>query len=452
MSPIDLTQQKESTIDLILKNSDGISLCSRVKSINIKTNESNLIHADKFSLGTEYIETFNSNIPIIYIQTENNSQINSKDYYLNNTTVFVTNSEYRQLFTEAKIKGRGNSSWNDMPKKSYAIKLKDKDKFLGMKKHKNFALVSNYADKTLLRNEISYKMGKDIMNHLEWSPSTEQIHLYVNGQYLGIYLLCETVKIGENRVNIPNIKDCKSESEIRYYGFIVEANERCDADFNFETTRKSHYSLKEPDAEEISQEYKNHIVSVVQTAEDALFSTDFADVKSKNYYGAYLDIKSLIDWYLVNEITKNVDATFFSSCFMYYYPETQKIHLGPIWDFDIALGNINYQGCDNPEGWWVRNSMWFYRLFQDPYFEQKVKDRWKEIKSSIDVWSESIQDNADIIGIDAEYNFKRWSILGKYVWPNADGYENRTTYQSEIDYLKNWIENRISWIDSELSQ
>lgn len=388
-----------------------------------------------------------SDLPMIYIATEHGADVTSKESYLSGTRVIVCNSsEHNGIFSNAKIKGRGNSSWG-MPKKSYTLKLDKKIEFMGLAKHKTFALIANYADKTLLRNGFAYQMGRDIYTGMAWNPSTRNVQLVLNGEYVGIYAITETIKIDKNRVDIPNMEECTSPDDANHYGFIVEVDARQDELFNFITTRNVPFSLKEPNAEDITEDLCIYIRQTVQTAEDKLYALDFDD-----YYGNYIDIDSFIDWYLVNEITKNNDAIFWSSCYMYFDPEDDKIHMGPLWDFDLAFGNIDYNGNDNPEGFWVKTSAWIFQMFYDADFVKKVKLRWAEKKSELLTFiSVEIRNQCNALAYDADFNFSRWPILGTYVWPNAAGYDTRMTYQSEAEYLYDWIERRIEWLDKAIA-
>lgn len=158
---------------------------------------------------------------------------------------------------------------------------------------------------------------------------------------------------------------------------------------------------------------------------------------------------------MANEFAKNNDAIFFSSVYLYYDPTDEKLHIGPNWDFDLAFGNINYNECDETSGFWIKGAVWISRMFQDPAFVEKVKSRWNEkkvdLKNTIIPSTGTIQKLSNQISISADYNFKRWEILGEYVWPNADGYAERTTYQSEVDYMINWCNERFSWQDAAIN-
>ena len=312
-------------------------------------------------------------IPVVQISVTDGSSVTSKTEW-KAASVFIDGSGCGEDDFEAsdiQIKGRGNSSWA-LPKKPYTIKLSSKEKILGLPKSKKWVLIANHSDKTLLRNYFASYLGNSIFNSV-WNPSFKQVHLIVNGSYQGVYLLGEQIKIEKNRVNIKDI----SETELDVGGFIFEINKRLDEEFNFKTERGVCISLKDPDS--VSEEIQSKVVSVIQAAEDVLFSDDFAD--AANSYTSCFDIDSVIDWYIVNELTKNVDAANFSSIYLYYDASDRLIHMGPNWDFDISCGNVNYCGCDTYDGLYIKeNSVWIKRMFLDEAFAEKVNARWNEKK------------------------------------------------------------------------
>ncbi len=341
------------------------------------------------------------------------------------------------------IKGRGNTSWN-MPKKSYSVKLEKKSNLFGIAdgKHKHYALIANYADKTLIRNRLAFYMGTDIFTGMDWNPHTKDVNLIVNGRYYGLYMLTERIKINEKIIDIPDI------SEEKDGGWIVEVDEHQDEIHTWRSSRNFAFSLKDPDDWDGWESIRDYINSV----ESVLYGDDFED--SESGWRKYLDENSFIDWYIVNEAAKNADASWYSSVYMYYNPDDGKIHMGPLWDFDIGFGNIDYGGCDSTEGFWIKNSGWYVRLFEDSGFVTAVKNRWNEKKSELEALiteSGTIESMADSIEKDALVNFAKFPILGIYVWPNAPGYEERTSYQSEVSYLKEWLGARIEWLDENIN-
>lgn len=193
-------------------------------------------------------------------------------------------------------------------------RLHSKAKILGMKEDKHWVLIGNMSDKTLLRNYYTSYLGNEIYNSV-WNPSFRSVHLIINGTYRGVYLLGEKITIAENRVDIGDISKKGSGNG----GFILEVNHRLDELFNFTTNQGVPISLKDPD--EVSLSTQKEITSIVQSAEDALFSDNFSS--QQDGWRKYLDENSIIDWFIVNEFTKNNDAVFHTSVFLYYNPATQ---------------------------------------------------------------------------------------------------------------------------------
>ncbi len=415
-----------------------------ISSCSFNKEDSDWTVEDKsYNVSVEKLKT--SGIPIVEITYSTESGAITKEEWKKDTKFKISGSFCNEDDFEdtIEIKGRGNSSWRQH-KKPYAIKLSSKNELLGMKKHKRWVLIANYSDKTLLRNYFASQLGKDIYNH-EWNPSFKSVHLIMNGEYRGVYLLGEAIKIDKNRVNIPDISDDPDNG-----GFIFELNERMDEDFNFETTHKLDISLKEPD--EVSKEIQEKVRTIIQTAEDALYSSDFDDPQKG--YAKYYDVDSFIDWYLVNELAKNMDAADFSSIFYHYDPADGLIHMGPNWDFDVAFGNVYYKNCDYPTELYIKQgNIWLHRMFKDPNFKKRVKARWNETKDDVYRYiTVVLQEDADYLSKAAVFNFKKWRGLGHWLWPNPTGATERKTYQSEVDWMIDWLKKRYDYLDKSFNE
>ena len=219
------------------------------------------------------------------------------------------------------IKGRGNSSWNE-PKKGYNLKFDKKQSFFGLPDSKKWCLVANYSDKTLLRNKYASILGTQIFNST-WNPSFTSVDWIVNGEYLGNYLFCEKISIGNGRVNYQDISDYTEDNiatnkytdqngdgviDLYDGGFVLEVDFRKDADFWWKTSQGVVMVLKEPD--EIEENAQDIIKSIVQKAEDVLYSSFFT---GEDGWRKYIDEDAVIDWYIVNEFGKDHDAQFHTS-------------------------------------------------------------------------------------------------------------------------------------------
>ena len=164
-------------------------------------------------------------------------------------------------------------------------------------------------------------------------------------------------------------------------------------------------------------------------------------------YAEYIDIDSFVDWYLISEITKNVDSMFFSSMFLNVMPG-EKIKMGPLWDFDLSFGNVDYADSRYAEGWWVKYHPWYERLFQDPDFVDRVKVRFAYFKDNQDFILDKIDTYAQQLQWAQQENDNKWQTLGIYVWPNPVFFD---TYQEEVDHMKAWYVDRMTWLDNAIT-
>ncbi len=427
---------------------------------------------------SEIVSVAYTGLPTLYLNTYDveTSEITKDDYCFGDFKLIsedygiinYTFSKEKNGEKKEGIKGRGNTSWS-MPKKGYSIKFDSKQSFFGLPSAKKWCIIANYSDKTLLRNKLASYIGNEVLDS-EWAPTFNSVDVIMNDEYMGNYIFCERNTLSTGRVDVQDISDvdeklaegkdskiidANSDGEKNLYdgGFLieVEANETRakDNDFYFNGTKGGRlFCLKDPD--KVSSEVKEVVQSIVLNAENVLYSDGYTDADTG--WRKYIDENSVIDWYLINEFAKTNDSIFFSSVYMYYNPEDEKLHMGPIWDFDISFGNVNYNDCDLAEGFWLKKAIWISRMFTDSEFVENVKKRWNEKKLDLySVINSNLEDLESQIEVSAEYNFERWKILGTYVWPNADGYITRTTYKSEITYLQEWLNQRYSWFDTAIN-
>lgn len=381
--------------------------------------------------------------PIVNLTTTGAADITSKDVYVNGRFVIDPNGSPGAVAFDAtmKIKGRGNSTWG-MPKKPYKIKLDAKASVLGMPSDKEWVLLANYSDKTLLRTYLAFEMGRRL--GMPYVPRAKFVEVNLNGAYLGNYLLTEQIKIAPDRVNITPLTATDLTGDAVTGGYLVELNERLDEPVSWRTTRNVAYTVKEPD---LVADQVTWLKNYMQSVEDNLYSPAFADPVTG--YEKDINTDTFINYFLVNEVFKNVDAAAFSSIFL-YKERGQKLAMGPLWDFDLAAGNVNYSDAQTPEGWYLKAlSPWFKKLFEDPVFTARVKVRWNEMKvSKFDTLLPLMDKYAEMMGPSQTRNFERWPILDVYVWPNQ---VVTGSYQGEIDYAKDFLTKRIKWMDEQIN-
>jgi hypothetical protein len=201
------------------------------------------------------------------------------------------------------------------------------------------------------------------------------------------------------------------------------------------------FQIKEPETTFDSPEF-NLIKDHIAEFESVLFGNQFLD--PVNGYKTYIDMASFVDWFLINEMAKNQDAKDYSSIYVNYNPG-QKLKMGPLWDFDLGFGNVDYSECEFPSGFWVKNHAWISRMFEDPDFASQVKTRFAYFKSKEDYLLQVIDDKASLLKWAQEENDARWDWYGNYVWPNPVVFN---THQEEVDHLKDWFVQRMSWLNN----
>ncbi len=380
-------------------------------------------------------------LPVVFINTSNIT-IDKEQYVEGNISVFGGNNFNDMPETSIKIKGRGNSTWllgEVWGKKPYQIKFSKKTQILDLPKDKKWVLLAELSDKSLIRNKITQEIGK--ISRFDYVPQSEYSDVFLNNVYIGTYLITQKVEESKNRVNIGD------------NGYLIEIDQISRADdsdvfFQTDLWTKDYpdniFNIKEPEIEINSEKY-NFIKNHIKSFESVLYSDDFKDPISG--YRNFIDMPSFVDWYLIHEISKTVDAKWYSSIYFNYIPG-EKIKMGPIWDFDVSYGNIDFNSSAmGVDGFHVKNNKWYIRLFDDPFFKNEVKERFKyyennklELYNKIDFFAKYLEKSQ-------EKNFEKWPILGVYVWPNSVFFE---THIEEVDHLKGWIEERMLWLKNNL--
>ena len=370
--------------------------------------------------------------PVVYIETENHAAVTSKEEYIN-ARIHIDGQDFFEdlLPTDIRIRGRGNSTWYLHPKKPYQIKFEDKYKMLEMPKDRRWLFLAEYSDKTFLRNRIAFELG--YLSNLEWTPESEFAELYFNNEFQGLYHITQKVEESSNRVNI----------EENGYLLEIDQLDRIDPDDVYFYSDHFLLNIKEPEIEKNSAEY-TYIKQFIRDFETALFGPAFKNPSTG--YRKYIDVESMVDWFLINEIAKNVDARSFASIFMYMNPG-EKLKMGPIWDFDLGFGNVNYADPEFPTEFWVRYNPWIDRMLDDPFFVALVKERMNFFKSQEGRIYELIDRYANELAYQIEENDKVWNTIGNWVWPNPKVFN---TYELEVHYLKEWYGTRMAWLSLEI--
>lgn len=427
-----------------------------------------------------FTQTFSSsNLPIIVINTGGVSIPNepkiTADMGIIDNGVGVRNNltdPYNNYSGKIGIELRGSSS-QSFPKKQYGVELRDalgvgiNASLLGMPAEEDWVLFAPYNDKSLMRDVLAYKLGRDLGRY---APRTRFCEVVMNGEYLGVYVLMEKIKRDANRVAIASLNPGEIQGDDLTGGYIIKIDKESGSGNggwyssytppNRNGGQQIYFQYDYPSATDIVTEQRNYIKQYVYNFETALISPTFTD--PVNGYAKYMDVNSFIDFYIMNEVSKNVDG-YRLSTYLYKKKDSDggKLHMGPIWDFNLGFGNANYCTQGNPEGW-VTNfnnicnqdywliPFWWDKLYQDGAYRNKLAARWNEVRSNQLQTSKIISyidSVANVLSESQQRNFQRWPVLNTYVWPN---YYIGPTFASEVSWLKNWVTSRLSWMDANM--
>lgn len=415
--------------------------------------------------------TFTSNLPIIVINT--NGQAIPDDPKIIAHMGIIDNgagqmNALADPFTNydgrIAIELRGESS-QSFPKKSYSIETQTNTganfnaALLGMPAENDWVLYAPYTDKTMMRDVLAYQLGKDFG---KYAPRTRFAEVVINDDYKGVYVLIERIKRDNNRVDIATLQPDDVSGDELTGGYILRVDKLDGNDYPGWTATPTPmlggenditFQYFDPAGEELVDAQRTYIRNYIRTFQSALTAGTFTN--SVTGFKSYLDLPSTIDFMLVNEIGKNIDGFVFST---YLYKEKDsdggKLHMGPLWDFNLAFGNVDYlANAQFAPGWmWTDQyrMFWFRRMMQDPAFAGQMKCRWTELRNSFltdEYFTNKVDSIATVLNAAQQRNFTRWPILGTYVWPNQ--YVG-ATYADELNFLKTWIQQRLNWMDANM--
>ncbi len=328
--------------------------------------------------------------------------------------------------------------------------MKQNVSLLGMPKEHDWILAASYLDKTFIRDPLAYHMSRQMGNFASRTVHCESI---LNDVYQGIYILQEQIKPDKNRLNITKMTSEDNEGEALTGGYIYEVAQSGE---NFGNRRRFKY----PKGKDITQEQTNYIKRYDDAFRTVMKGTDYAD--SENGYAAWIDSDSFVDEVLLQEACKNSDAFGWSS--YYHKDRSGKLKAGPVWDFDQALSNSVFNNGPDFTEWVTLSSEriqeaadshppHWRKLFYDERFQKKMVVRWNQLRKTV-FKTDSLFHYIDSLasGLDEAQarNFETWNILGKSTIRSTPGFEARDTYQKEVDYLKEFLKNRLEWMDLQL--
>ncbi len=402
--------------------------------------------------------------PTLRITTTDAVPIVSKEIYID-ATFALTNPMVSNdpVLLNGQIRGRGHTTWGQ-PKNPYHIKLVEDENYaaldnvLGMKKGRHWALLADWFDRSLIRNKLAYSLGSSSVfaDGLKWTPSGQHLEVFLNDDYVGVYLLTETIRIDPGRLAIKTMNKDPAANDVDG-GYIVEVDRHIldggpeilcysqgPINLLLITPQGVPICVDKPDEEDVTVAQLSYIKRFLSTFEaDLLGGRGLERINSASFADAYL----------IQELFRNNDGAFVSSVYMWKdtdaaaNPLDRLLNLGPIWDFDRAAGNVNYNDNWLTEGCWVSknfNGNWIAAAFNYPSFVSHAIVRWQAKRARLaDFINASIDTYARRLDAAQQRNFVRWPILGV---PLVN-YYTFNTYAEEVAFVKSFLNQRLAWLD-----
>lgn len=380
-------------------------------------------------------------LPTVSIHTEGNVEPYDKITDIPSIISIIGDKGNNIIAQTGGTRERGNYS-RTFPKRPYRIKFDSKQNVLDAPaKAKKWTLINNYGDKTLMRNLIAFHLSSVL--EMPYTPYGTAVNVIMNGEYKGCYQLCDQIEVNKNRVNITEMKPTDNEGEALTGGYLIEVDAYAEDEISwFTSSNSTRVTIKSPDEDEITTEQSNYIRNFYSNME--------------NNWRTYLDTNTFLRHFLVGELSGNTDT--YWSVYMYKQRGEDKLYVGPVWDFDIAFENDNRTYPINNHTQWVYQygSVEGYmrtlttNIINDKTTKAQLIDIWDEARHNgideesllafIDNMSEQLQESQKL-------NFTRWPILNQYVHQNPRIYGS---YQGEVNNVKNYLKERITWIDNKL--
>ena len=384
-----------------------------------------------------------TNLPTVSIHTLNNEIPKDKVNQIVSQLTIISDNGTKLLSEPGTTRERGNAS-RDFAKKPYRIKFDEKQRVLNAPaKAKKWTLINNYGDKTLMRNLLAFELSRRL--GMAYTPFGTAVDVLLNGEYKGCYQLCDQVTINKNRVAITEMTPQDNQGSALTGGYLIEVDAYANQEKSwFNSNNRNPVTIKSPDEDEITANQKQYIRNFFNQME--------------NNWATYLDINSFLRHFLVGELSGNTDT--YWSVFMYKERDENLMHVGPVWDFDLAFNNDQRIYPVNTKSDYIYRSggscAGNMRNFvdnivvKDAAAKRQMLQIWDEARRSglteenllayIDHWASELEQSQRL-------NFLRWPILNQRVHQNPRALGS---FEAEVDVVRTFMKERIAWMDKKL--
>ncbi|MBP5629753.1 MAG: CotH kinase family protein [Bacteroidaceae bacterium] len=389
-----------------------------------------------------------TDLPSLYINTYDGTDITSKEIY-QYAKMWRVRDGLVEIFDSLQIRGRGNSTWG-LPKKPYRIKFKHATKFLGNQhaNARNWTLMANCSDKTLIRNAVASYIAKLLGQ--PFVPAATFVDVTLNSTFLGNYQVSDQIDIHPRRIDIVEQDSIPTDTSDITGGYYMEIGTPASGHSPwFSTDRGVPISVRSPDNEIIQPQQVDYIRQYMNNIEERIFSTDFRD--PIRGYRAFVDSLTLASWFLTVEYSGNCDGLY--SIYCYKQQADSHLYMGPIWDYDIAFNNCHRIGEVTNRlmldaGYGGNNGKnWFVQMYDDPWFRTLIGRRWHKAvceENLVERTLAFVDSLATELDESQQLNYQTWPI-DQRTW---DELQLFSTYQEGIDYLKAFLVNHAAYLSS----
>ena len=444
---------------------------------------------DNYKPDNRNVHLTSTNLPIVWIEVD--GQYIDRDVRITARMKIIHNGDGNLNYADTlahpgqnvdyegyvALRYRGSSSFSMSDKKPYSFRPLDKPledggshkkvNILGMGKDNNWALLAPYADKSMLRDLLAFEVSRPWM---EYTPEGRFCELILDGTYYGVFILTEVVSKGKHRVNLPDPGE--SDDEITG-GYIMEVN-RTDGEVTHiskyhpvsntgtpYTNKIINFQYKSPDYEDLTQAQVTYITGRIDQMERTLWNYR---PSGTNDYANYIDVTNFVDYQIAMELGHNVDGYRLSGKFFKRRDSVDQRFKMVVWDNNLSYGNADYYQGWRTDTWMYKNNnilnqggdeqlipFWWYKLNTSPEFTEALKARWAQYRRSnlredrIMATVDSLANVLTVQGAEGR-NSRAWPRWGVYVWPN---YYVADSFADEVDWLKQWLHNRIAWMDEQ---
>ena len=402
-----------------------------------------------------------TNLPTLSYHTYSGQEPYDKVHELEAEMCIIYDSGTRLQEYPILVRERGNGSrYEAFLKRPYRVKFNDGKSHHMLRgsslespsKAKKWTLIPNWRDKSLMRNNIAFEMSRRL--GLRYSPWIQNVDVIVNGEYKGNYQLCDQVTVDKNRVEITEMTHEDTDETNITGGYLLEITSPGGETYHFSSNHGIPVDVRSPDANDIAAEQFNYIRDAFNEMESCLWASDYQSETAG--YRSKLDLESFLRLFLVGEFAGNTDAMWS----VYLYKERDDIfRFGPVWDFDLSMDNDQRVYPANGKPNWLFNygsavtgiRDFVNRILSDPYAVERLSTIWSDMRKSEAFSQDSLWAFVDSLALvmdkSQKLNFTRWDNLGQLLTLQqfAPG-----TYQGELDIIKNYLTERIRWIDNKL--